>query len=144
MPLWLEAHLGPSVSAWFAAVLRGDAEPISVGASSNVQDGAILHTDLGFPIEVGEECTIGDRAFVHGCIVDDGCLIGVAALVMNGARIGAGSIIGAGAIVISGMIVPPLSLVVVGAVDCRLDLTPLCPQRVRSVAINSGRPWQDG
>ena len=103
--------VGPGASVWFGAVLRGDNEEIRIGAGSNVQDNAVLHTDWGFPLEIGENCTIGHKALLHGCTVGDGTLIGMAASVMNGARIGAACLIGAAALVTEGKEIPEGSLV---------------------------------
>ncbi|HHN66467.1 MAG TPA: gamma carbonic anhydrase family protein [Thermopetrobacter sp.] len=99
-------------SVWFSAVLRGDYEPIVIGAGSNVQDSATLHTDTGFPLTVGAGVVIGHNAIVHGCTIGDDVLIGMGAIVMNGAVIGAGSIIAAGALIPEGREIPPRSLVV--------------------------------
>lgn len=104
-------RLGRDASVWFGAVLRGDNEPIEVGDRSNVQDGAVLHADPGFPLTIGADCTIGHRAILHGCVIGDGVLVGMGAVVMNGARIGAGSLVGAGALVTEGASIPPRSLV---------------------------------
>ena len=104
--------LGEDVGIWFGAVLRGDGEPIAIGARSNIQDGAVLHTDQGFPLTVGDSCTVGHQAILHGCAVEDECLIGMAATVMNGARIGRGSIVGAGALITEGKQFPERSLIV--------------------------------
>jgi carbonic anhydrase/acetyltransferase-like protein (isoleucine patch superfamily) len=93
-------------SVWFNAVLRGDNEPIEVGEGSNVQDGCVCHTDMGSPLTVGAQCTIGHMAILHGCTIADGSLIGMGATVLNGARIGPGSLIGAGALVTEGKEIP--------------------------------------
>ncbi|GCB51405.1 gamma carbonic anhydrase family protein [Streptomyces sp. NL15-2K] len=98
-------------SVWYGAVLRGDVERISVGASSNVQDNCTLHADPGFPVTVGERVSIGHNAVVHGATVGDDCLIGMGATVLNGAVIGAGSLVAAQALVPQGMEVPAGSLV---------------------------------
>lgn len=103
--------LGEDVSIWFGAVLRGDTELIGIGARSNVQDNATLHTDAGFPLEIGEACTIGHGAILHGCRIGAGSLVGMGAVVLNGARIGASSLIGAGALVTTRTVVPERSLV---------------------------------
>lgn len=105
-------ELGENVSIWFGAVLRGDNEPILVGQECNIQDGAVLHTDPGFPLTIGRGCTIGHRAILHGCRLGEGCLIGMGATVMNGAEIRAGSIVGAGALVTEGKTFPERSLIV--------------------------------
>ena len=99
-------------SIWFGAVLRGDNEMIHVGARSNVQDNCVLHTDPGFPLSIGEGCTIGHNAVLHGCNIGENCLIGIGATVLNGARIGKNSIIGAHALVPEGKEIPEGSLVV--------------------------------
>ncbi|PZV19265.1 MAG: gamma carbonic anhydrase family protein [Leptolyngbya sp.] len=97
-------------SIWYGAVVRADVEKIRIGASSNVQDGAILHGDPGEPTLLEEYVTIGHRAVIHGAHVESGCLIGIGAIVLNGVRIGTGSIVGAGAVVTKD--VPPRSLVI--------------------------------
>lgn len=98
-------------SVWWGAVLRGDNEEIRIGRGSNVQDLCVFHTDMGFPLTIGENCTIGHRAILHGCTIGDGALIGMGATVLNGARIGAGSLVGAGALITEGKEIPPGSLV---------------------------------
>ena len=95
-------ELGSGVSVWYGAVLRGDNEPIIVGDNSNVQEGAVLHTDPGFPLTVGAGVTIGHQAMLHGCTVGAGSLIGIQAVVLNGARIGRNCLVGAGALVTEG------------------------------------------
>lgn len=102
--------LGQDVSVWFGAVMRGDEAPITVGDRSNVQDGAVLHVSENHPCIIGADVTIGHRAVVHGCTVEDGVLIGMGAIVLDGAVIGAGSIIGAGAVVAPRTQVPPNTL----------------------------------
>ncbi len=99
-------------SVWFNAVLRGDNEWITIGEGSNVQDLAMLHTDPGFPLEIGARCTIGHSAILHGCTIGNGSLIGMGAIVMNGACIGAGSIVGAGTLVPEGKEYPEGSLII--------------------------------
>lgn len=104
--------LGAGASVWFNAVLRGDGEPITVGAGSNIQDGAILHTDPGHPCAIGADVTVGHRAILHGCTVGDGALIGMGAVVLNGAVIGRNCLIGANALVTEGKHIPDGSLVI--------------------------------
>lgn len=111
-------------SVWFGAVLRGDNEPIVIGEGSNVQENSVLHTDMGYPLTVGAECTIGHRAMLHGCVIGDGSLIGMGATVLNGARIGAGSLIGAAALVTEGKVIEPASLVVGAPGKVRRSLDP--------------------
>jgi len=98
-------------SVWFGATLRGDNEEIRVGVGSNVQEGAVLHTDMGYPLHIGENCTIGHQATLHGCTIGAGTLIGMGATVLNGARIGAGCLIGAGALITEGKVIPDGALV---------------------------------
>jgi carbonic anhydrase/acetyltransferase-like protein (isoleucine patch superfamily) len=96
---------------WFGAVLRGDNEAITVGAGSNVQENAVLHTDMGFPLTIGANCTIGHKAMLHGCTIEAGSLIGMGATLLNGAKIGAASLVGACALVTEGNEIAPGSLV---------------------------------
>lgn len=98
-------------SIWPGAVIRGDNEPIVVGVGSNVQEGSVLHTDMGCPLTIGENVTVGHQAMLHGCTIEDGALIGIQAVVLNRAVIGAGSLVGAGAIVTEGKVFPPRSLI---------------------------------
>ncbi len=104
--------MGERCSVWFGAVLRGDSNTLRLGDRVNVQDGAVLHSDAGFPLVVGDDVTIGHQATVHGCTVEAGCLVGIRAVVMNGAHIGAGSLVGAGALVTEGKVFPSRSLIV--------------------------------
>ncbi|MBI2797161.1 MAG: gamma carbonic anhydrase family protein [Gemmatimonadetes bacterium] len=106
-----DVTMGPRSSAWPTAVLRGDGDAITIGADSNVQDGAVLHVDPGLPCTIGDGVTIGHRAIVHGATVEDDCIIGMGAIVLNGARVGAGSIVAAGAVVAEGRQIPPGSIV---------------------------------
>ncbi|GMG86883.1 gamma carbonic anhydrase family protein [Biformimicrobium ophioploci] len=104
--------LGENVSVWFNAVIRGDNDPITIGKDSNVQDGAVLHTDPGVPLTLGQGVTVGHKAMLHGCTVGDYSLVGINAVVLNGAKIGKCCIIGANALVKEGMEIPDYSLVV--------------------------------
>lgn len=106
-----DVTLGPRVSVWPCAVLRGDTAAITVGADSNVQDGAVLHVDHGVACTVGARVGIGHRAIVHGATVADDCLIGMGAILLNHVRVGSGSIVGAGAVCPEGMEIPANSLV---------------------------------
>ncbi len=107
-----DVHLGEESSVWYGAVLRGDTEPIRIGARTNIQDGCVLHADPGYPATVGDDCVVGHNAIVHGCEIGDGCLVGMGATILNGARIGGGSIVAAGALVPEGKEFPPHSLIV--------------------------------
>ncbi|HHY48560.1 MAG TPA: gamma carbonic anhydrase family protein [Alphaproteobacteria bacterium] len=104
--------LEEEASVWFGAVLRGDNERITVGAGSNVQDNCVLHTDMGFPLVIGRGCTVGHRAILHGCRIEDGSLIGMSATVLNGAVIGRNCLVGAGALVTEGKLIPDNSLAI--------------------------------
>ena len=103
--------IGQDVGIWFGAVLRGDNEPIVIGARTNIQESCTLHTDMGSPLTVGEECTIGHNAILHGCTIGDGALVGMGAIVLNGARIGRGCLVGAGALVTEGKTFDDYSLI---------------------------------
>ena len=103
--------LEPEASVWFGAVLRGDNEPIAVGAGSNLQEQTVCHTDMGYPLTIGRDCTVGHKAMLHGCTIGDGSLIGMGATVLNGARIGRNCLIGACALVTEGKEIPDGSLV---------------------------------
>ncbi len=107
-----EVVLAAHASIWFGAVVRADNTPIRIGARSNVQDGAVLHSDPGAPLVLGEDCTVGHRVVLHGCAIGNRVLVGMGAIVMNGAAIGDDSIVGAGALVTEGKIFPPRSLIV--------------------------------
>jgi carbonic anhydrase/acetyltransferase-like protein (isoleucine patch superfamily) len=103
--------LGERVSIWFGAVLRGDNALISVGENSNIQEGAILHTDPGLELIVGPGCTVGHQAMLHGCTIGEGSLIGIQSVILNGAKIGKECLIGAGALITEGKVIPDRSVV---------------------------------
>ncbi|MDY6946507.1 MAG: gamma carbonic anhydrase family protein [Pseudomonadota bacterium] len=103
--------LSENVSVWFGVTIRGDNDVITIGKNSNVQEGAVLHTDAGLALTVGENVTIGHQAMLHGCSVGDGSLIGIQAVVLNGAVIGKGCLVGAGAIVTERKVFPDRSLI---------------------------------
>lgn len=103
-------ELGEHVSIWFQCVLRGDIEPIRIGANSNIQDGTVIHTLLDLPTTVGESVTVGHRAVLHGCTIENDCLIGMGAVVLNNVRVGEGSVVAAGAVVAENTMIPPGSL----------------------------------
>lgn len=104
--------LHSNASVWFGAVLRGDNDPITVGPDSNIQDGSVLHTDMGSPLTLGRGVTVGHKAMLHGCEVGDYSLIGIGAVVLNGVKIGRNCIIGANTLITEGKIIPDNSLVV--------------------------------
>ncbi len=102
--------IGRFVSIWFGSTLRGDNEPITVGDGCNIQENCVIHTDPGFPFDLGRNCTIGHRAMLHGCSIGDNSLIGMAATILNGARIGANSVVGACSLVTENKVFPEFSL----------------------------------
>lgn len=104
--------LDDEASVWFRGVLRGDNDLIHIGARTNVQDGAMLHTDLGYPLTIGADCTIGHHVILHGCTIGAGSLIGMGATVLNGAVIGKNCLVGANALVTEGKTFPDNSLIV--------------------------------
>ena len=104
--------IGRNVGIWFGCVLRGDTELLSIKDNSNVQDGSIMHADYGFPATIGQGCTIGHKAIIHGCTIEDHSLVGMGATVLNGAVIGEECLVGAGALVAEGKIISPRSLVI--------------------------------
>ena len=105
-----DVEIGENASIWFGSVVRGDIEPIRIGANSNIQDGSIVHTMLGAPATVGNWVTVGHRAVIHGCNIEDHCLIGMGAVLLNNVRVGEGSIVAAGALVLENTVIPPRSL----------------------------------
>jgi carbonic anhydrase/acetyltransferase-like protein (isoleucine patch superfamily) len=107
-----DARLGGHASVWFGAVIRADNTPIVIGARTNIQEGAMLHSDPGHPLDVGPGCTIGHHAILHGCTIGADVLVGMGATVLNGAVIGDGCLIGAGALVTEGKAFPPGTLIV--------------------------------
>jgi carbonic anhydrase/acetyltransferase-like protein (isoleucine patch superfamily) len=106
-----DVALGARVSVWPTAVIRADTAAITIGADTNVQDGAVLHVDTGFPLVIGARVSIGHRAVLHGATVEDDCLIAMGAILLNGVVVGAGSLVGAGAVCREGMRIPPRSVV---------------------------------
>jgi carbonic anhydrase/acetyltransferase-like protein (isoleucine patch superfamily) len=102
-----DVEIGDGASIWYGAVLRGDMEPIRIGANTNIQDNSTVHTDRGHPTVVGVGVTVGHNAVIHGCVIEDHCLIGISALVLSGAVIHKGSVVAAGAVVKEGQVVGP-------------------------------------
>jgi carbonic anhydrase/acetyltransferase-like protein (isoleucine patch superfamily) len=141
-----DVHLGAQASVWYGCVLRADGGSITVGARSNIQDGCVAHADEHGDVVLGEDVSVGHRAVLHGCVVEDGCLVGMGALVLTGARIGTGSLVAAGAVVREGAVVPPGSLVAGVPGQVRRPLTDEEATRVREnarayldlVALHSG------
>lgn len=104
-------NLAKDVSIWFSVTIRADTAPIDIGEGSNIQDGSVVHVDTNAPTFIGWNVTVGHRAIIHSCMIDDGALIGMGAIILNGAEIGAESIVGAGALVTQGKKFPPRSLI---------------------------------
>ena len=119
-----DVHLGDHASVWFGAVLRGDNTRLHIGCRSNIQDGAIIHSDVGSPVHLGDDVTVGHQAMLHGCTVGDGSLIGIQAVVLNGARIGKGCLVAAGAVVTEGKEFPDGSLIMGAPAKVARELTP--------------------
>ncbi len=103
--------LGENASVWFGATIRGDNEPITVGAGSNIQEGAVLHADPGYPLTIEDNVTVGHQAMLHGCTIREGSLVGIQAVVLNGAVIGRNCLVAAGAVITEGKVFPDNSLI---------------------------------
>ncbi len=126
-----DVTLGPRVSVWPYAVLRGDSDRITIGADTNVQDATIIHVDPGVPVTIGERVAIGHRAIIHGSTVEDDSLIAMGAVLLNGVHVGTGSLIGAGAVCAEGMRIPPGSLVLGVPARIRGEVTSEMRERMR-------------
>jgi carbonic anhydrase/acetyltransferase-like protein (isoleucine patch superfamily) len=134
--------LGEDCGVWFGATLRGDNEWITIGARSNVQEGCTFHTDMGFPLEIGEDCTIGHNAILHGCSIGDGSLVGMGAIVLNGAKIGRGCLVGAGALVTEGKSFPDFSQIVGAPARVTRTLDEDAVARLKSSADHYVENWR--
>ncbi|WP_374317353.1 gamma carbonic anhydrase family protein [Aquabacterium sp.] len=110
-----EVILGENASVWSHVTARGDNEPIRIGARSNVQESSVLHTDVGFPLTIGEDVTVGHQAMLHGCTICDGALVGIQAVVLNGAIIGKNCLVGAGALVTEGKVFDTEGMLILGS-----------------------------
>ncbi|WP_395664265.1 gamma carbonic anhydrase family protein [Methylocella sp.] len=135
-------RLGAEASVWFGAVLRGDNEEIFVGPGSNVQDLSMLHTDPGFPLTIGRDCTIGHRAMLHGCVIGDETLVGMGATLLNGARVGRNCLIGAGALILEGKTFPDNSLIVGAPARAVRELDADAAARLRRSARHYVANWR--
>ncbi|MCB1690012.1 MAG: gamma carbonic anhydrase family protein [Halioglobus sp.] len=138
--------LQENATVWFGCVLRGDADHIEIGAGSNVQDGAVLHVDPGFPLTVGKNVTIGHKVMLHGCTIGDGSLVGINAVVLNGAKVGKGCLIGANALVTEGMEIPDGSLVLGSPAKVKSQLSPEHQQGLAHSAshyVENGRRYSE-
>lgn len=137
-----KVRLARNASIWFCAVLRGDNELIAVGEGSNIQDGCVLHTDIGAPLTIGTNCTIGHQAMLHGCTVGDNTLVGIGATILNHAAIGKNCLIGAHTLIAEGKVIPDNSLVVgvPGRVLRELDAVAIL--KLTDAAESYVRNWQ--
>lgn len=139
--------LEEGASVWFGAVLRGDNEPITIGRHSNIQDGSVLHSDLGQPLSIGEGVTVGHQVMLHGCTIGDGSLIGIQAVVLNGARIGRHCLVGAGALVTEGKEFPDGSMILGSPARVVRQLTPEQIEGLRRSAqgyVDNARRFRSG
>ncbi len=134
--------LGEDVGVWFGAVIRADNEPIRIGARTNIQEGAMLHTDMGAPMTIGSGCTVGHHAILHGCTLGDNTLIGMGATVLNHARIGANCLVGANALVTEGKEFPDNSLIVGSPAKAIRTLDDEAIERLRWSAQNYVSNWK--
>ncbi len=135
-----DVTLGSQSSVWFGAVVRGDCLPIRIGDRTNIQDLSVLHVDDQNALTIGNNVTVGHRALLHGCVIEDNVLVGMGAIIMNGAHIGEGSIIGAGALVTEGMKVPPRSLVIGMPAKVKKEIT----DEQHRMIVQSARHYAEG
>jgi carbonic anhydrase/acetyltransferase-like protein (isoleucine patch superfamily) len=140
-------ELAEDSSVWFGVTIRGDTETIRIGKGSNIQDGSVLHADVGKPLTVGEHVTVGHKVMLHGCTIGDGSLIGIGAIVLNGAKIGKGCLVGAGALVTEGKEFPDGSMILGSPARVIRELTPEQIQGLHMSAlhyIENARRFQKG
>jgi carbonic anhydrase/acetyltransferase-like protein (isoleucine patch superfamily) len=135
-------RLGINVGVWFGAVLRGDNELIDIGAGSNIQEHSVLHTDMGYPMRIGVNCTVGHRAILHGCTIGDNSLIGMGAIILNGAKIGRNCLVGAGALVTEGKEFPDNSLIVGSPAKAIRSLDDAAVERITLTAQGYVKNWK--
>ena len=139
--------LEEDATVWFGAILRGDNEPIRIGARSNVQDGSVLHTDPGFPLTIGEDCTIGHMVMLHGCSIGRGSLVGIGSILLNGVQIGEECLIGANTLIPEGKVIPPRSMVLGSPGKIVRELSDADVMRFRGAAgryVANGRRYASG
>jgi carbonic anhydrase/acetyltransferase-like protein (isoleucine patch superfamily) len=135
-------RLGEDASVWFGSVLRGDNELIDLGERTNIQEGSMLHTDMGYPMTIGADCTIGHHAILHGCTIGESSLVGMGATVLNGARIGKNSLVGANALVTEGKEFPDNSLIVGSPAKAVRTLDAAAAERLRQTALHYVANWK--
>jgi carbonic anhydrase/acetyltransferase-like protein (isoleucine patch superfamily) len=139
--------LAADTSIWFGTVVRGDTESITVGRGSNIQDGSVLHADVGMPLVVGEHVTVGHKVMLHGCTIGDESLIGIGAIVLNGAKIGRNCLVGAGALVTEGKEFPDGSMIIGSPAKAVRQLSPEQIEGLRQSArhyVENARRFQSG
>jgi len=129
-----DVRLGEQVGIWFGAVIRADNTPIVLGDRTNIQEGAMLHSDPGVPLTIGADCTVGHHAILHGCTIGDRVLVGMGAIVLNEAVIAEDCLIGAGALVTEGKHFPPGSLILGSPAKAVKELTPETIEGIRKSA----------
>jgi carbonic anhydrase/acetyltransferase-like protein (isoleucine patch superfamily) len=129
-------------SIWFGAVLRGDNELIDIGERTNIQEGAMLHTDMGYPMTIGPDCTIGHHAILHGCTIGENSLVGMGATVLNGAKIGPNSLVGANALITEGKEFPENALIVGSPAKAIRTLDAAAIERLRWTALHYVENWK--
>jgi carbonic anhydrase/acetyltransferase-like protein (isoleucine patch superfamily) len=142
-----DIEIGRNAGFWFGVVIRGDNDPIVIGADTNVQEHVVMHTDVGFPLTIGAGCTIGHRALLHGCTIGDNSLIGMGAIVLNGARVGRNCLVGAGALVTERKAFPDNSLIVGSPARVVRTLDDASADALRASAahyVANGRRFRNG
>lgn len=135
-------HLHENASIWFGAILRGDNEPIIIGENSNIQDGSVLHNDVGIGLTIGKNVTVGHMAMLHGCEIGDNSLIGIGAVILNRAKIGKNCIIGAKALIPEGKEIPDNSLVMGAPGKIIREVTPEMAQGLTASAMHYVENWK--
>lgn len=129
-----DVRLGEDCSVWFGVVIRGDTETITVGRGTNVQDNSVLHADMGVPLTLGEDVTVGHQVMLHGCTIGDGSLIGIQAVVLNHAKIGKNCLVGAGSVVTEGKEFPDGSLILGSPAKAVRQLSPEQIEGLKTIA----------
>ena len=137
-----KVDLAEDVGIWFGAVLRGDNEWITIGARTNIQENTVIHTDWGSPTTIGEDCTIGHSAIIHGCIIGNSSLIGMGATILNGAKIGNNCLVGANALVTEGKEFPDNSLIVGSPAKAIRTLDEASAAKLKASALNYTENWK--
>ena len=137
-----KVDLAEDVGIWFGAVLRGDNEWITIGARTNIQENTVIHTDWGSPTTIGEDCTIGHSAIIHGCIIGNNSLIGMGATILNGAKIGNNCLVGANALVTEGKEFPDNSLIVGSPAKAIRTLDEASAAKLKASALNYTETWK--